>query len=206
MGGRISRLGLLGGTFDPPHMAHLILAEAAREQLELDQVLFLPAGQPPHKPDQPVTPAAHRLAMTALAVADNPDFALDVTDVDREAPHYTATLIPLLQKQLGPAQLWLLIGGDSLRDLPTWYQPRQLLLHCRLAVLPRPGAKVDWTSLDAAVPEAAARTDMLDGPTMALSSTALRRMAGMGRSLRYLVPDAVRHYIAEHALYGGATA
>jgi nicotinate-nucleotide adenylyltransferase len=139
--------------------------------------------------------------MTALAIAGNPDFALDVTDAEREAPHYTSTLLPLLQERLGPAELWLLIGGDSLRDLPTWYHPRQLLRHCRLAVLPRPGANIDWTRLNTAVPEAAARTDMLDGPTMALSSTALRRLAAAGRSLRYLVPDAVRRYVAEHGLY-----
>jgi nicotinate-nucleotide adenylyltransferase len=200
----VKRLGLLGGTFDPPHLAHLILAEAAREQLQLDRVLFLPAGQPPHKPEQPVTPASHRLAMTALAIADNTEFVIDETDVRREPPHYTATLLPLLLERLGPAQLWLLIGGDSLRDLPTWYRPKELLRYCRLAVLPRPGATVDWTVLDAAVPETRDKVDMLDGPTISLSSTALRGRAGEGKSLRYLVPEAVRRYISDNSLYGDA--
>lgn len=195
------RLGLLGGTFDPPHLGHLVLGEVARDQLQLDQVLFLPAGQPPHKPGRPISPLAHRVAMTQLAIADNPDFTLDNSDADRPPPHYTYTLLPLLHQRYPTAQLWWLIGGDSLRDFPTWREPQEIISLCRLAVLPRPGATFEWKTLEAAVPGIAAAVDLLSGPSVAIAGTEIRHRLAAGRSARYLTPPAVLAYINEHRLY-----
>ena len=194
-------LGILGGTFDPPHIGHLILAETARQQLGLEQVLFLPAGEPPHKSARPLSPAAIRLQMTQLAVTGNDAFVVSPLDVEREPPHYTATLLPLLRRRHPGATLWLLIGGDSLRDLPTWHQPREVVRQSRIAVLPRPGAPLHWEMLEQALPDLRARVTMLDGPHVALSSTRLRAWAAEGRSLRYLVPPAVCRLIGDSRLY-----
>lgn len=197
----MGRIGVLGGTFDPIHFGHLWLGEAAREQLGLDQVLFMPAGQPPHKSDSRLTPTYHRLAMAELAVAGNSHFLVDGLDASRPAPHYTATLLPLLRQAHPESDFWLIIGSDSLADLPNWHRPEAILLQCRLAVLPRPGVVVNWVSLSQAVPGVDAVVDMLDGPTMMLSGSQIRRWAAAGRSLQYLVPDRVLNYIEKEKLY-----
>jgi nicotinate-nucleotide adenylyltransferase len=197
------RLGLLGGTFDPPHIGHLWLAETAREQLGLDRVLFLPVGNPPHKQGRTITAVSHRLHLTQLAIANHPTFTLDRTDADRPPPHTTYTLLPLIQAQYPDAQLWLLIGGDSLRDFAAWREPGRVIQKCRLAVLPRPGAEVDWAGLETAVPQLRAAVDLLEGPTLDISGTAVRHWAQQKRSLRYLVPPSVRHYIEQKGLYEG---
>lgn len=197
----MERVGILGGTFDPPHLGHLILAETARESLHLDRVLFMPAGEPPHKQGQTISATHHRLAMTRLAIAGNPCFQLDPTDADRPAPHYTYTLLPLLQETIPAAQLWLLLGGDSLRDLPTWQTPDAIIACCRLAVLPRPEAEFDLPELEQSIPGVAAAVDLLAGPAIHLSGTQIRAWSHAGRSLRYLLPESVRHYIQQHQLY-----
>lgn len=194
-------IGLLGGTFDPPHIGHLWLAETAREQLELDHVLFLPVGNPPHKEGQVVTAVSHRLAMTQLAIQDNPGFILDTTDYNRPPPHTTVTLLPQIQTLYPAAQLWLLIGADSLRDITTWVQPQRIVQQCRLGVLPRPGVEIDWEALETAVPHIRPVTHWLDGPSVAISSTEIRQWANSGNSLRYLVLPSVCAYIQEHKLY-----
>jgi nicotinate-nucleotide adenylyltransferase len=194
-------LGLLGGTFDPPHAAHLILAQTALVELGLERVLFLPAGQPVHKGGQEVSEASHRITMARLAVASSNAFVVDTTDVERPAPHTTVTLLPLLEERYPGRPFWLLVGGDSLRDLASWYRPVELLARVRLAVLPRPGAVVDWDDLEAAVPGVRAATHLLDGPHIDISSTRMRQWAAAGRSLRYLTPDAVCAYISRAALY-----
>lgn len=195
------RLGLLGGTFDPPHIGHLWLAETARDQLGLDRVLFLPVGDPPHKQGRMITAVSHRLRLTQLAIADQPAFTLDRTDADRPPPHTTVTLLPLIRAQYPDADLWLLIGGDSLRDFAAWREPAQIIAQCRLAALPRPGVEVDWTGLETAVPGLRAAVDLLEGPTLDISGTAVRYWARQNRSLRYLVPPAVRGYIEQNKLY-----
>lgn len=194
-------IGILGGTFDPPHVGHLLLAETAREQLGLRKVLFVPAGQPVHKPDRPVTSAAQRVEMTRLAIADNPHFLLDRTDIDRPPPLFTVTLLPLLREQVAGEPLWLLIGGDSLGDFLSWHRPEAIIDQCRLAVLPRPEANIDWDKLADALPGLPAAVTMLDGPAIAVSSTKIREWATAGRSLRYLAPPAVLSYIATLAVY-----
>lgn len=198
----MERVGVLGGTFDPPHWAHLWLAETAREQLKLDKVLFVPAGQPPHKQHQVVTAVPHRLTMIRQAIAGIPYFACDLTDIEREPPHRTATLLPLLAQVYPNKQWWLLLGADSLRDLPLWATPQEIIRHCRLAVLPRPGVMVDMAALETAVAGVTHAVDWLDGPTMHISSTQVRQWAQSGHSLQFLMPSTTAAYIQAHRLYG----
>lgn len=195
------RIGLLGGTFDPPHLGHLWVAETAREQLGLDKVLFLPVGDPPHKQDKKVTAVAHRLAMTQLAIADNPDFVPDRTDMERPLPHTTHSLLPLLHQVYPDSQFWFLIGADSLHDLPTWQRPERIIQQCRLAVYPRPGVTIDWPTLETAVPNIETAVDLIKGPIMSISSSGIRGWNRAGHSVRYLVTTAVLNYIHQHKLY-----
>jgi nicotinate-nucleotide adenylyltransferase len=197
----MERIGILGGTFDPPHIGHLWLGEAARQQLMLDKVLFLPAGEPPHKPDYKVTPADHRLEMTRLAISNNESFAVDDIDVRRPPPHYTFTLMKWLHQRSSDTLYWLLIGSDSLRDLPTWYKPDEIMKLTRLGVLPRSGVTIDWDSLTQTLPRVESAVDFVDAPTLELSSTEIRLWLESGKSLRYLVPQPVLQYIAIHKLY-----
>lgn len=197
----VARIGLLGGTFDPPHMGHLWLAEAARDQLMLDKVLFLPVGQPPHKHDREITAVSHRLNMLQKTINDNPAFVIDTIDCDRPPPHTTCTLIPLIQQAYLQAKLWLIIGSDSLVDLPDWVEPDWLIQQCRLATLPRPGVDIDWLALETAVPGVTQVVDMLEGPSINISSTELREWVTRGRSLNYLVETAVIDYINQTKLY-----
>lgn len=197
-------IGLLGGTFDPPHVGHLLLAQTALVELGLERVLFLPAGQPVHKGGKLISEATHRITMARLAVAGNHAFVVDTTDADRPEPHTTVTLLPLLEEKYPGRAFWLLLGGDSLRDLPGWFRPAELVAHVRLAVLPRPGVAIDWANLEAAVPGVRAAAHLLDGPAIDISSTRLRGWAAAGRSLRYLTPDAVCAYIARAGLYTAA--
>ena len=181
------RIGLLGGTFDPPHLGHLWLAETARTQLDLDVVLFLPVGQPPHKQDQPVTAVHHRVAMTELAIRNHPHFLLDETDVKRPCPHTTVSLLPLMRAKHPDAAFWLLVGADSLQDLPTWEDPSRLITLCRIAALPRTGTALDWDVLDTAVPGIRTVVDLLHGPQLTLSSTETRQWAALGQSVTVVV-------------------
>lgn len=191
------------GTFDPPHIGHLILAETAADQLDLRQVLFLPVGEPPHKTK--TTSTAHRLAMTQLAIADNSRFRLDRTDAERPPPHYTYSLIPLLRARYPNNDLWLILGGDSLLDLPNWHQAASLVAQCQLAVLERPGEKLDWERLEAALPGVRTAVTLLSGLSMTISSTQIRRSLAANHSLRYVLPAAVRDYIAHERLYLSGT-
>jgi nicotinate-nucleotide adenylyltransferase len=193
------RLGVLGGTFDPVHMAHLILAEQAREQLHLERVLFVPAGDPWRKADRRVTAAHHRLAMTRLAVAGNPAFLVDSREVARQGPTYTVdTLRELAQEHVPADELFFLLGEDALSDLPFWRDPGGIAALAWLVVAPRQGAELPQLPFDSS------RLLRLDMPYIAISSTDLRARAAAGASLRYLVPEPVREYIAAQALYRDA--
>lgn len=195
------RIGLLGGTFDPPHFGHLWVAETARDQLGLDQILFLPVGDPPHKQDKNVTAVSHRLAMTKLAIANNSNFILDTLDIGRPLPHTTQTLLPLIHRAYPDAQFWFLIGADSLHDFPTWEGADEIIQQCQLAVYPRPGVRIDWPLLETAVPGIKTAVDLIKGPIMAISSSGIRGWRGENHSIRYLVTKPVRRYIHEHDLY-----
>jgi nicotinate-nucleotide adenylyltransferase len=193
-------LGIFGGTFDPIHIAHLAVAEAARDALGLEQVLFIPAGRPPHKPGRPITAAEHRLAMVELAIAGNDAFAASRVEIDREGPSYTVDTLEAFAAET--ADLTLILSAEAFLELPTWREPRRVLDLARLVVAPREGyPEADQAFLEEHFPGAAARAVFLDGPRLRLSASELRARAAGGRSLRYLVPDAVADHIGDHALY-----
>ena len=195
------RLGVLGGTFDPPHYGHLTLAENGRVQLDLDRVLFVPAGQPPHKPSRPITPAHHRVAMVEAAIADNPAFVLSHVDLGRAGPHYTVETLTLLWQEYPAAELFFLMGGDSLSKFLTWRDPAGIVQQARLAVMQRPGREPDLTALEQSVPGIRERLVWLDVPHLDVSSSGLRQRVRHGLPLRYLVPPAVEAYVREQRLY-----
>lgn len=199
------RLGILGGTFDPPHNAHLILAQHAYEQLELDKVLFVPAGVPPHK-NGTRTSVEDRLAMLEAVLSDNPHFEISRVDIDRPGPHYTIDTIRILQEQNPDAELFFIMGGDVFRDLPNWERPQDLFATAKLAVavMRRPG--VDGSDLRAdmhgnIIPDLENHTIMLTSPLIEFSSTDIVERLMNGKSVRYMVPQPVLEYIEEHGLY-----
>ena len=203
----LARLGVFGGTFDPPHLGHLLLAEMAREQLHLDRLLFVPASRSPLKPDARITADHHRAAMLDLALAHLPEFELDPTDLDRPSPSFTVDLLALLRETYGPGpELHLLIGEDSLVDFPRWREPERILEMARLAVFARPGYQADLDALEASVPGIANRVARIEGPHIGISATELRRRVGQGRSIRFQVPWVIESYIHEQGLYRDAVA
>jgi nicotinate-nucleotide adenylyltransferase len=194
-------VGILGGTFDPIHHGHLVIAEEAREALGLERVLLVPAAEPPHKPDSVVTPAEHRLAMVELAVAGNPAFAVSGIEVERGGPSYTVETLETLLRE-GVSDPWFILSAEALAGFPAWRRPHRILEICRLAVVPRG----NHDALDAAwvrehFPGREERIAFLAGPLLPISGSVVRRRAAAGRSIRYLVPDAVARYITDHALY-----
>jgi nicotinate-nucleotide adenylyltransferase len=198
------RLGVLGGTFDPPHVGHLILAEEARTRLQLKRVLFVLAGDPWRKAGQEVTPVEHRLAMVRLLVASDPYFEVSTLEVERQGPSYTVDTLEALHQQYGPGlELYFILGEDALHDLPNWKEPARLISLAWLAVAPRPPERGRTRAgLEAAVPGLSRRIVPLPMPTIDISSTALRERPRAGLSLRYLVPLSVEEYIRRHGLYG----
>jgi len=197
------RVGILGGTFDPVHWGHLLIAEVAREALGLTQVLFVPAGDPPHKQQLKKSRAGQRRRMVELAIADNPAFALNSIDLDRPGPHYTIDMIQLIRSQyhLAADDCFFIIGSDSLHDLPTWHRPDKLVTLCRLAIACRPGYQPDVAALEKTIPGLAGRLDWVETPLFDVSSTLIRAKVAQGRTIRYHVPDQVARYIDEHQLY-----
>jgi nicotinate-nucleotide adenylyltransferase len=199
-------IGVFGGTFDPIHVAHLAVAQEAVEALGLERVVFVPAGQPPHKPGQVITSGEHRLVMVELAIAGNDRFAVDRLELDRDGPSYTVdTLVALRgsgeEGQAAP-ELTLILSAEAFLALPTWNEPRRVLELACVAVAPRdgyPGAGAAF--VEEHFPDQTDRVVFLDGPRLRLSATELRERAAAGRTLRYLVPDAVAAYIDDHDLY-----
>lgn len=205
----VRRVGILGGTFDPVHFGHLVIAEEVGEAIQLDRVLFIPAAIPPHKLDEDVTPAAHRLAMVELAIAGNPRFAASRIELDREGPSYTvdtlAELAAEAARQGVDREFYFILSAEALAALRTWRQPERLLSLARLAVVPRPGAPLpcsEWLADN--LPGGAAAAEQIlciDTVPLANSSSDVRARAAAGRSIRYLVPPVVEGYISDHRLY-----
>jgi nicotinate-nucleotide adenylyltransferase len=192
----------MGGSFDPIHVAHLIMAETAHESLTLDKVLFLPAGAQPLKQGKPVTPAEQRVEMVQLAIASNPAFGLSRVDVDREGPSYTADSLAQLRRELGDkVDLWFIIGSDSLLTFPRWREPERILSQARLAVVRRPTFTADMSALEAQIPGITAAIDWVDAPLLEISATDIRRRVREGQSIQYRVLDTVRLYIEQNDLY-----
>jgi len=194
-------IGVLGGTFDPIHMGHLVVAEEARIKLELREVLLVPAGQPWLKQDRNITPAVHRVEMVRRAIADNPHFKLCALEVERPGPSYTVDTLTMLRKQLGSeASFFFILGRDTLAELPLWKEPEKLLQLCRLVVAPRLGSR-DLKHLEAAVPGLLDKVIQLDMPVIGISSSGIRQRIAQGLPIRYLVPSVVETYIREQRIY-----
>ena len=197
--------GVFGGTFDPIHLAHLAVAEAARDTFDLRRVLFVPAAQPPHKSDRDLTPVEHRLAMVEAAIAGNPAFEVSRIEIDRAGPSYTVDTLAALRAADGDDRLALILSEESFAELPTWHEPERVVeLADVMIVAPREG----YLSVDALfkLPDRGQRSTpaeavFLDGPRIRLSASEIRERAAAGRSIRYLVPDAVAAYIGDHGLY-----
>jgi nicotinate-nucleotide adenylyltransferase len=195
------RIGVFGGTFDPVHLGHLIIAEELRYRLRLDCVLFLPARQPPHKTDREITPEAHRVAMLQLALAGNPSFTLSTVDLDRPGPSYTADSLEILHQDFPESTLFFLMGQDSLRDLPTWHDPNRIARQAYLAVALRPDVTLDVEAVVRQVPEARGRIEMVSVPLIGISSQSIRQRVREGLPIRYQVPLEVERYIEQQGLY-----
>jgi nicotinate-nucleotide adenylyltransferase len=194
-------IGVLGGTFDPIHMGHLIIAEEARVKLALSEVFFVPAGQPWLKHDRNITPAVHRVEMVRRAIADNPHFKLCTLEVERPGPSYTVDTLTMLRKQLGTeASFFFVLGRDTLAELPLWKEPEKLVQLCRLVVAPRLGSK-DLKHLETAIPGLLDKVIQLDMPVIGISSSGIRQRIAQGLSIRYLVPVEVEKYITEQKIY-----
>jgi nicotinate-nucleotide adenylyltransferase len=199
--GRAPRLGVFGGTFDPPHHGHLALAEWARAELGLEQVLFVPAGDPPHKRRTGLSSVAHRVAMTRLAVRGNPAFAVSTIEASRRGPSWTADTIRALAAAHPRARLHLLMGADMFATFASWREPDEIARLAVLVVALRPGSHA---SRRVPAPVRDGRGVVwLGNPGLEVSSSAVRERARAGRSLRYLVPDAVVRYLERHGLYDG---
>ena len=198
------RIGIFGGTFDPVHLGHLAMAEEARLQLELDRVLFVPAGQPWLKEGQTLSAARHRVRMVQLAVASNPYFQVHLEEIERTGPTYTVDTIEALLRQLGSdTGLYFILGLDAIEQFHQWKDPERLLKLCQWVVVQRPGQpSFDWPLFFSRYPGVAERVKLLSVPVIGVSGTEIRRRAAAGISFRYQVPEQVAEYIEQHRLYG----
>ncbi|MBE0480329.1 MAG: nicotinate-nucleotide adenylyltransferase [Dehalococcoidia bacterium] len=196
------RLGIFGGTFDPVHQGHLIVAERVREQLRLSRVLFIPAGNPVFKQNRIVSPAPARLEMVRLAIESNPNFEVSSVEIDRPGPTYSEDTILELRSALGSmAKFFFIMGLDLLADLPAWKNPFRLIEECQVVAVTRPGDRFDPKQLEEDLPGAAHSIMYLDVPRIEISSTDIRNRVAQGLSIKYLVPGDVEQYIREHRLY-----
>jgi nicotinate-nucleotide adenylyltransferase len=197
------KLGVLGGTFDPIHLGHLVIAEEVRQKVGLSEVLFVPAGQPWLKGARDISAAEHRLEMVLLATASNPDFSVSTIELERDGPSYSIDTVIDLKAGLGAGvRLYLIVGFDALAELPLWKNPKRLVELCQIIGVGRPGhAGFDLRSLESAIPGVSERIVMVDVSQIAISGTEIRRRVSRGLSVRDLVPEAVERYIAEHKLY-----
>ncbi|MCI0712946.1 MAG: nicotinate-nucleotide adenylyltransferase [Chloroflexi bacterium] len=197
----MKRIGIFGGTFNPPHIGHLILAETAADNLELDCVYFVPAAEPPHKVGMPRAPVEDRVKMVEASIAGNQRFRLSRKDVDRPGPHYAVDMLQLFHDEYPEADLFFLMGSDSLRDLLAWHQPERIIEMTQLVVMQRPAIYPDLASLTKELPALLSRLYFLNAPEIEVSSTQIVHLLKDKRSVRYLVVPDVLSYIIEHELY-----
>lgn len=194
--------GILGGTFDPPHYGHLVIAEQVHEALDLRGVLFMPAAQPPHKPDRPISAAEHRLAMVELAIDGNAHFSVLRAEIERGGTSYSVETLARLTTQRPTDEFIFIVSVEAARELPTWREPRRLLELCRMAVVPRLGyapLEPDWAAVT--FPGLEDRFIVVDTFAVGHSASDIRARVARGRTIRYLVPPAVEDYIERYGLY-----
>lgn len=200
------RVGVIGGTFDPVHYGHLVIAEEVYAALDLAEMVFVPAGHPPHKPDSLVAATHHRLAMLELAIANNAHFSISQVDLERPGPSYTVETLRLLRQQWGEqTDIYFLIGWDSLEDLLTWHDPAGVLAQLSyLVAVRRPGYNEESgyrDSLEARLPGIKQRLLVVSAPQLEISSTDLRTRIAEGRPIKYQLPESVEQYIEQYRLY-----
>ena len=197
------RVGIMGGTFDPIHIGHLVIAEAAREQLALSEVIFIPAAQPPHKAGREVAPAEHRLHLVQLATESNPFFRVLDVEMKREGPSYSYdTLRALVETHDESTDFYFIVGGDEMNTILTWHRISELFALCRFAAARRQGAPLSLLEVRERLgEEVLARIHSVQAPELEISSTDIRRRLREGRSIRYLVPEKVEAYICKEGLY-----
>ncbi|MFZ1756848.1 MAG: nicotinate-nucleotide adenylyltransferase [Caldilineaceae bacterium] len=200
------RIGIFGGTFDPIHVGHLILAEEAWFQLKLDRVYLVPAGDPPHKQNRRLAGVEHRIRMAQLATADSEYIRVSRVDADRPGPHFTADMVRLVRQRVdSQVELYFLMGMDSLGDLPNWREAQWLVENCRLVALSRHDVEIDWESLNRLLPGIREKVIILDMPELEIASNIIQRRVRSGQPIRYQVPRLVERYIREHSLYTAAS-
>lgn len=197
------RLGIYGGTFDPVHYGHLVLAETCREVLKLDEVRFVPAATPPHKPNQKISDEHARADMLGLAVSGNPEFVVDRRELKRKGPSFTVTTLMEFKSEFPDAELYFLVGADSLRDLLTWREPERITQLAKLVACNRPGLPaLERSQIETWIgSELAGRIETVQIPGTDISASELRNRFRAGRSVRFLVPRAVETFAIEHKLY-----
>ena len=199
----MSRRGIFGGTFDPPHLGHLILAAEARWQLGLDEVLFVLTADPPHKQHRKILDAEIRLEMVAAAIEGQPGFGISRVEIDRPGPHFVLDSIELLRQKYPDDELVYLIGGDSLHSLPTWHRPPDFLAAIdALGVMRRPGDEIDLADLLDELPILREKLEFIDAPLLEIASREIRERVAAGGHYRYYLPPAVFELIEARGLYG----
>lgn len=196
------RIGIMGGTFDPIHVGHLITAEMVRSAAPLDEVVFIPSARPPHKDGARAASAEDRLIMTERAVQDNPYFSVSDMELKREGPSYTVDTIAELRARLDDAELFFITGADAMNDLYRWHEPKRLLCSCQFIVATRQGAPLDELLLaEKFTAEERSHIQVLPTPHLEISSSVIRARIRAGLSVRHLVPRAVEEYIEKRGLY-----
>jgi nicotinate-nucleotide adenylyltransferase len=196
------RIGIFGGTFDPPHVGHLILAMEAGDQLSLDRVLWVLTPEPPHKLDQPISLITQRLEMVATLIKGDPKFELSRVDIDRPGPYYALDTVRLLSKQFPQDTCYYLIGGDSLHDLPTWHLPEEFVATCDgLGVLRRPHDAVDMDEVEKAIPGITRKVHFLSSPQIEISAADIRSRIKKGRPFQYFLTPLVYEIISQRGYY-----
>ena len=198
----MQNIGIFGGTFDPPHLGHLILAAEARSQLGLDRLLWVLTPDPPHKQGQSIAPLEHRLEMVKLAIADDPQFEISSVELTRPGPHYALDTVQILAGQNPGAKLVYLMGGDSLRDLPSWHRPADFVSACHwIGVVRRPGDAIDMTTLEKSLPGLRSKVRFVEAPLLEIAARDIRKRIAEGKPYRYFLPTGVYDYINSHNLY-----
>ena len=200
--GMAETIGVFGGTFDPPHLGHLILAAEALNQLKLTKILWVLTPEPPHKSDQLITPLHHRLEMLKRSIDNAPGFEISTIEIDRPGPYYTLDTLDLLQNRHPITRHVLLIGGDSLRSMPAWYHPEELVAAAyAFGVMRRPGDEIDVETLEKSLPGLKAKVRFIETPQLEISSSSIRDRIASGGHFRYYLTAGVFDYIRQNLLY-----
>jgi len=196
------RIGVFGGTFDPPHVGHLILAMEASDQLNLDQILWVLAPDPPHKQGKKITSINVRIRMVKAAIDDDPGFTFSYVDIDRPGPHYVLDTMNLIRNEFPDNELVFLMGGDSLHDLPKWHKPKEFILVCdKIGVMRRPGEQIDFRDLKDVLPGISNKVEFINAPLLEISSNLIRYLISSKKPYRYYLPFEVYKIIEEMHLY-----